>query len=690
MIFRFNGLEQSLMNEKLIGVIDDFALKVTAEFSLLDLRRYVRKRGITISEDELYEYALSSDLIIEVDTFDQVFLPRSVFFKGAQFRITPLDAEIAGGYLMPGHRFMPFLSFAVFPGSVRLSLPDGSVAAVRRASLPREQVMMGLHFFGPAAALEYLIFDEEDNAQGLISSPDAEALLTVFDLGEFYASSRFRPGDSLMLTVQDWQKGEYSLERVTPSLDAVAAKKWVESMDYAMNTAIDEFGPDGDCNFQLALAMRNAEENPECVSLMSSPPLSFAAYFNLRKDLTVKAVDDRALFWDRDEEPDDEEDELLDALENLMEGELDAYFRDLGLSVSEGEVEAYMRDALFHGGGSAESVLGRVTAGRHVLFASAEDQEEFHDLWSVLWDEVRVEYDPAADPYAEIRSRFLAINDKALATMRELDARGTGLKIAANPTFLEFSRFTAMISSALVLFNQPGEEEGEGSPDSIANMIPLLDEAIDRLSDQLLESAPKNKPKVKAAKKNDRQEIYQLKISLKGSKPPIWRRILIPAEMELIDLHDAIQASMGWDGYHLHQFKQGNTFYLPEPDDEFTGFGGFDTEDSSGVRIDQLLRTEKDKIEYEYDFGDSWDHEVLLEKVLEPAAGAVYPVCVKGKGACPPEDCGGLWGYYFLLEILGDPEDEEHEGMLAWAGGPIDPAAFDLDEANARLREWFK
>ncbi|NLX24724.1 MAG: plasmid pRiA4b ORF-3 family protein [Lentisphaerae bacterium] len=221
-------------------------------------------------------------------------------------------------------------------------------------------------------------------------------------------------------------------------------------------------------------------------------------------------------------------------------------------------------------------------------------------------------------------------------------------------------------------------------------MIPLLDEAIDRLSDQLLESAPKNKPKVKAAKKNDRQEIYQLKISLKGSKPPIWRRILIPAEMELIDLHDAIQASMGWDGYHLHQFKQGNTFYLPEPDDEFTGFGGFDTEDSSGVRIDQLLRTEKDKIEYEYDFGDSWDHEVLLEKVLEPAAGAVYPVCVKGKGACPPEDCGGLWGYYNLLEILGDPEDEEHEGMLAWAGGPIDPAAFDLDEANARLREWFK
>jgi len=107
------------------------------------------------------------------------------------------------------------------------------------------------------------------------------------------------------------------------------------------------------------------------------------------------------------------------------------------------------------------------------------------------------------------------------------------------------------------------------------------------------------------------------------------------------------------------------------------------------VRVGDLLQKEKDKIVYEYDFGDSWEHTVTLEKILDPEEGQVYPVCIKGKRACPPEDCGGIWGYYNLLEILDDPKCDEHQGILDWVGGTIDPEAFDLEVANARVRQRF-
>jgi hypothetical protein len=591
---------------------------------------------------------------------------------------------------MPGHRFMPFLSDEVFPGAIQLFLSDGSVVPSRKISLPQSQAMAGLHFYGPTAAFEYLLYDDAGNMSSLMPPFEADVSMSVFDLSKFFALSDFRPGDSIMFTVKDWLLGEFEIARAEPVLDAVVAKKWMTSMAVGLNVAIDDFGSEGDCNFQLALAMQNAQEDPECVSLMSNPPLSLAAYFNLQKDLAVKMAGDRALFWPVDEEP--MEDALWDAFEDpeVPESELDALFQDVGLSITEGEVEAYMRDALFlNEGKSADGVLARVTMGRQLLFASAADQERFHQLWNALWSEVTADYDLDNDPCGEIRGRFVMLNDRILATLRRIDAQGVGMEVIKNPAFLELSRISSMVSSALVVFNNY-EDGDEASLSEVGNLIPTLEEAVDELSGRLFcQDAPKKKLIEKKAVKAEKTNIYQLKITLKDSKPPIWRRIWIASDLELIDLHYAIQAAMGWGNYHLHQFKQDRTFYQPDPDDEFSGFGGILMADSAGVRIDDLLCKETQKIQYEYDFGDSWEHEVLFENVFEPDANVTYPVCVKGKGACPPEDCGGLWGYYNLLEVLGDPEDDEHESMLEWTGGPIDPAAFDLEETNARIRALF-
>jgi hypothetical protein len=175
--------------------------------------------------------------------------------------------------------------------------------------------------------------------------------------------------------------------------------------------------------------------------------------------------------------------------------------------------------------------------------------------------------------------------------------------------------------------------------------------------------------------------IYQVKVTLKHSKPPIWRRILVRSDITLAELHRILQAVMGWWDYHLHQFIVGQTYFgQPHPD------YGFDMRDERRVRLNQIVTGEGAKFGYEYDFGDSWEHILLLEKVLEPEPGQQYPVCVEGRRACPPEDVGGVWGYEVFLEAIGDPEHPEHEDYLEWIGGEFDPEEFDLDAVNAVLR----
>ncbi|MGM0532236.1 MAG: plasmid pRiA4b ORF-3 family protein [Bacteroidota bacterium] len=174
--------------------------------------------------------------------------------------------------------------------------------------------------------------------------------------------------------------------------------------------------------------------------------------------------------------------------------------------------------------------------------------------------------------------------------------------------------------------------------------------------------------------------VYQLKITLKGSKPPIWRRILVDPEISLIDLHQILQTTMGWSDSHLHVFADQKHEYAPE-ELELS-----DTKDSWTVKLKDILSRENPKILYRYDFGDGWEHEIRLEKITEDESGKQIPRCIKGRRNCPPEDCGGIGGYEWLLEIISDPEHEEHDEMLDWLGGEFDPDYFNAQEVNELLR----
>jgi len=179
-------------------------------------------------------------------------------------------------------------------------------------------------------------------------------------------------------------------------------------------------------------------------------------------------------------------------------------------------------------------------------------------------------------------------------------------------------------------------------------------------------------------------QVFQFKITLKDSKPPIWRRIQVQ-DGTLDELHEHIQTAMGWTNSHLHQFEiDGQRYGDPQLLDD--GFLDFDCVDSTVTKISDVVPTDgrRFRLLYEYDFGDGWLHEVLFEGCTPAEPGQRYPMCVKGRRACPPEDVGGVWGYEEFLQALSDPNHERHAALLEWSG-PFDPDAFDADEATQRM-----
>lgn len=179
--------------------------------------------------------------------------------------------------------------------------------------------------------------------------------------------------------------------------------------------------------------------------------------------------------------------------------------------------------------------------------------------------------------------------------------------------------------------------------------------------------------------------VYQLKIKLLGFKPLIWRRIQVE-DCTLDKLHEHVQTAMGWTNSHLHHFRVGEQLYGSRELMQDT-FDMMEYQDSTATRLSEVLPKDGKRFSfiYEYDFGDSWEHEIRFEKTSNPEPGTRYPCCVEGERACPPEDCGGVWGYAGLLEKITDKDHEEHEEMLEWLGESFDPEAFDPSEATKAM-----
>ena len=248
-------------------------------------------------------------------------------------------------------------------------------------------------------------------------------------------------------------------------------------------------------------------------------------------------------------------------------------------------------------------------------------------------------------------------------------------------TILKYAELTAHLSERLA----PKDTESKATPFTLDE----LDELLDHVEGS-----------VYCAKGNERQKVLRIveKVSkllgsiidpdempkhrlAKGIDPPIWRRIQTK-DCTLEELHALIQVTMGWGFEHLYRFNIGGVEYtdLEMANDE-------DVEDACGTQLSEVLpaRNRRPRFQYEYDFGDEWNHQLIVEERFLPEEGVKYPICVAGQRACPPEDCGGHWSYHDFVEAVSDPKHRQHEEILEWVGGGFDPEVFDIEAINREL-----
>jgi hypothetical protein len=232
------------------------------------------------------------------------------------------------------------------------------------------------------------------------------------------------------------------------------------------------------------------------------------------------------------------------------------------------------------------------------------------------------------------------------------------------------------------------EELADGDTRKQVAVIFLAKHLMDHLQSEIAAEAepkpikkPRRKPKVASDK------LFQFKITLLDTKPSIWRRIQVQ-DCTLDKLHEHIQTAMGWTNSHLHQFEiKGQRYGDPELLDD--AFDDFECVDSTTTRVTEIVPKSGKRFafQYEYDFGDGWEHEVLCEGRPPIDPKAKYPLCLEGERACPPEDCGGVWGYVDFLEAIRNPKHEEHESMMEWIGGAFNPDEFDPAKATKAMKK---
>ena len=180
-------------------------------------------------------------------------------------------------------------------------------------------------------------------------------------------------------------------------------------------------------------------------------------------------------------------------------------------------------------------------------------------------------------------------------------------------------------------------------------------------------------------------KVYQLNVSLQGIKPSIWRCLLVEESTTLTRLHKIIQIAMGWKNDHLYSFKHEKKRY----ERTINPHGGEDSTKRTSATLAKLDLQEKDSLLYTYDFGDNWEHLIRIEAIHSPNSSLTYPMCLAGKRACPPEDCGGIWEYERLLKILQDRNHPEYQERIGWLEEEFNPEAFEEDVVNKILHRTF-
>ena len=676
--------------------IQQFIFGCKKKFSYGELRAYIQQQEIPFENDKTILDLLESEGLVFSTDFTQ-FHPRHLYFKNAQFLISFTEEELSNGYLIPGHRFLPFLSPGLKPWEVALKdLSSQPIPSCRIRKRVRD-----LYVF-------YSLFSRGNPhnryaQESALGDEGRMVELEAFDLADRIKRWKLKSGGGLLVTVLDWRKGSYQIEPISKRKRQSLLKsgaEWLRTLEKGFHRSFEDLDLKYPIEEQIAYAYYYAGKH-----VLSNPPIHLGGFIESSSLIHFVDVGLENRLWNT---PHITNEELNLPNPPQPQGKSESMgeiLQDIGLSLEESSIEAYIRDAFFHGNTSPEQVLSRIFAGRETQFHSQVQMDSFFKFFNNLWKRVKRSYNSFTDRHTgTVRAQILQIMDQHIDWLRDLDHRQVDIRDLPQDEFLSLAQVFGFLEQYLQILNRknPGTE---AELSETLSMIPLLEQTFKEIRNRVENALQKKgspspsahaarpprkmgppKPQKAAGEKQAATgksiPYYVLKVQLQYISPPIWRRIRVPGTYTLSVLHRVIQITMGWADYHLYEFLINKQSYGPR-DQEAANIIADDS-----VTLQKLDLQPKGRFLYTYDFGDNWGHTISVEKILSeeevPPAERNRPACLAGKRACPPEDCGGYPGYEEILEAIHSPNKKKYRELLEWVGN-FDPELFDIQQVNRKL-----
>ncbi len=676
--------------------VTEFVRSQESRFHISLLKDYLSRKGIALKkniEGRLVDILHQSNLVFSAD--DEAFLLRSAFFRDGKFLISLTPDEAHSRVLIPGHRFVPFHSHEILPWNCELRLSDNKALPTKRVTRRVNDIIIYHTLFDLKNLPLILSLDGEENIMVFQEDEprDARVTLTVFDLDEV-SSTDFNGGDRLMCTVQDWNAGIFALERLPAEPHEPAAQgRWMEHLEGGFARAFDDLGLPASMEEVIAYAYFYSGKE-----ILRNPHLHIGGFVEQSQFVDFVSFGAETCLWRKGEGAESFAPSWpAPRVPRGDDDSLEAILDDLGFSLSTEDVEAYMRDELFCRRNDLDNVITRCAKGRMVEFHDGEQRNAFYQFVNKLWEQVQEDYNYFSDQTSgKLRSKALEILDQHLGWLREFDQRGLTPQDLPAKEMATVGQTAAQLSELLAALNRVENiprDEYEKMEEALSLYEQALSEQIDAVEEALqvlpFDSQPHDADRkvidIRDRLKPRSRSTYVLKVTLKGIRPPIWRRVQVPGSYSLAELHEVLQAAMGWHSCHLHCFTIESVAY---GDPEQHSEADYMCCDEAEHTLEDVLPEEKSKFSYTYDFGDDWEHTITIEKTVPTADVAPKDrdraVCLKGKRACPPEDCGGVWGYRQLMDALADPTHPDHGDSLGQLDD-FDAEAFDVEIANRHL-----
>ncbi|MDR3343200.1 MAG: plasmid pRiA4b ORF-3 family protein [Treponema sp.] len=726
--------------EQLEKDLEDFMLNQSGAFQLTDMMHALPGKK-TISKQGLIEILRDHPLVFSRDF--ETCMPRHVYFQDARFLVSPREEEIAQGILIPGHRFLPFYaSDRILPWNCTLITGEQAEVPRKMARQSLKSLQVYFTLFGPGSVVPMLYQDQAHSSpapalslvdNGRIDNSRISTIrvdnnlvrtsgiyedtpfdLTVFDCADLYQAWQVTAGDSLLLEVKDWLKGIFTVSfmaRARQQELMMWSGGWIKKLEQGFRETFNTFNLQKSIEEQIAYAYYFAGKE-----LLQEPPIHVGGFLDVSDKVYLISFGIEGKLWHEQEIDTSQLLQMIDKTPVKKAEGFNGFLESLSVPCSEVEIEAFMRDELFrHKGeftGDAEGeysdpVLERLL-GKDIDYFSRVQQKTLYKYCTKLWTKVFKSYNFFQDQAAgKVRAGLLGILEEYFAWLRNMG------KMQVNPEDIPMQIMAGLGQCVVTLtgFLKRLNTYDGATPQEIAvlyEMLPQITETMESLKEKALEHLKTNMPRpgnsgLRLVRAQDDQDtvsddddeeddeepesIFVLRISIKGISPQIWRSVQVPGSFTLGDLHQIIQLVMGWDDEHLHRFEIQGMGYGPVLDEEEAGgFGVDEDEDEEDYMLDELDLVPKQRFRYTYDFGDNWEHQILVSKILLASAVSeedrIFPRCLNGKRACPPEDCGGVWGYEELLEALKAPKKKKNRELLEWLED-FNPEYFDVDEVNA-------